>query len=103
MIRKQLNPIIFIICNEGYTIERYIHGMNAAYNDIGQWRYKELLPTLGAVEGTYKTYQIRTMREVQDLLTDPDFAQSSKLRVGALDLLVRALLTSCVVRGTLHA
>ena len=27
MIRHKLNPIIFVICNEGYTIERYIHGM----------------------------------------------------------------------------
>lgn len=27
MIRHKLNPIIFIICNDGYTIERFIHGM----------------------------------------------------------------------------
>ena len=34
MIRRGLNPIIFVICNEGYTIERYIHGFKAEYNDI---------------------------------------------------------------------
>lgn len=27
MIRKGLKPILFIICNDGYTIERFIHGM----------------------------------------------------------------------------
>lgn len=27
MIRNKLNPIIFVICNDGYTIERFIHGM----------------------------------------------------------------------------
>jgi len=42
MIRNKLNPIIFVICNEGYTIERYIHGMNDSYNDIQPWNYKDL-------------------------------------------------------------
>lgn len=27
MIRRRLSPIIFVICNDGYTIERFIHGM----------------------------------------------------------------------------
>lgn len=29
MIRRKLNPIIFVICNDGYTIERMIHGVEA--------------------------------------------------------------------------
>ena len=29
MIRHDLQPIIFIICNQGFTIERFIHGMTA--------------------------------------------------------------------------
>lgn len=105
MIRKRLNPIIFVICNDGYTIERYIHGMDATYNDIGKWNYKELLPTLGAEEGTYKTYQVKTMKEVQGLLNDDDFAQSSKLRVCCtwkLDVFYH-LLTSYLVCGAVHA
>ena len=81
MIRHDLNPIIFVICNEGYTIERFIHGMDAVYNDVGTWRYKDLLAAFGAKEGTYKTYQIKTMQEVQMLLNDKDFADSPHLRV----------------------
>ena len=34
MIRNQLKPIIFVINNDGYTVERLIHGMKAPYNDI---------------------------------------------------------------------
>lgn len=81
MIRHNLNPIIFVICNEGYTIERFIHGMDASYNDVGTWRYKDLLAAFGAKEGTYKTYQIRTMQEVKELLADGEFAESQCLRV----------------------
>lgn len=84
MIRHKLNPIIFVICNEGYTIERFIHGMDAEYNDIGTWRYKDLLAAFGAKEGTYKTYQIKTMQEVRKLLNDKDFADPPHLRVHPL-------------------
>ena len=27
MIRQNLNPVIFVINNDGYTVERMIHGM----------------------------------------------------------------------------
>ena len=37
MMRHGLNPIIFVLNNSGYTIERFIHGMNAKYNDIRNW------------------------------------------------------------------
>ena len=34
MIRQQLKPIIFVVNNDGYTVERLIHGMKEPYNDI---------------------------------------------------------------------
>lgn len=39
MIRNKLPLTIFVINNDGYTIERFIHGMKAPYNDIQPWRY----------------------------------------------------------------
>lgn len=81
LIRTSANGQSFVICNEGYTIERYIHGMEAGYNDVGLWRYKDLVAAFGAKEGTYKTYQIKTRQEVQDLLLDEDFASGNSLRV----------------------
>ncbi len=37
MIHHRLNPIIFVLNNSGYTIERYLHGKTRKYNDISNW------------------------------------------------------------------
>ena len=43
MLREDLNPIILVINNDGYTVERYIHGPKRKYNDINMWNYTQLL------------------------------------------------------------
>lgn len=47
MIRQQINPIIFVINNDGYTVERLIHGEHQLYNDIHMWDYKALPQVFG--------------------------------------------------------
>lgn len=42
MLRQKLTPIIFLLNNDGYTIERVIHGPTMEYNDIQMWNYAEL-------------------------------------------------------------
>ncbi|EPC6174580.1 alpha-keto acid decarboxylase family protein [Serratia marcescens] len=42
LLRCEQKPIIFLINNDGYTIERYILGENSSYNDIGPWDYAKL-------------------------------------------------------------
>ena len=42
MLSYNLKPIIFLINNDGYTIERDIHGATQPYNDIQPWRYHKL-------------------------------------------------------------
>jgi len=37
MMRHNLKPIIFLLNNSGYTIERYLHGTHRKYNDINNW------------------------------------------------------------------
>ena len=37
MIRHGLKPIIFVLNNSGYTIERFLHGKTRKYNDISNW------------------------------------------------------------------
>ncbi len=39
---RDLNPIIFLLNNDGYTIERLIYGADSSYNDINPWRYGRL-------------------------------------------------------------
>jgi len=42
ILRQGLNPIIFLLNNDGYTIERLIYGVNSTYNDIASWSYRQL-------------------------------------------------------------
>ncbi|ODM15741.1 hypothetical protein SI65_08975 [Aspergillus cristatus] len=41
MIRNRVDVVIFLINNDGYTIERYIHGMKARHNWVQPWMYLE--------------------------------------------------------------
>jgi indolepyruvate decarboxylase len=43
LFRYDLKPIIFLLNNDGYTIERLIYGPESFYNDIHPWQYG-LLP-----------------------------------------------------------
>ncbi|KAI1288999.1 thiamine pyrophosphate enzyme [Xylaria venustula] len=74
MIRHGLDIIIFVICNDGYTIERFIHGMDAAYNDVATWQYRDLGTVFGGSPQTVKSYAVHTPAELETLLADDDFA-----------------------------
>ncbi|KAI4747268.1 pyruvate decarboxylase [Aureobasidium sp. EXF-12298] len=67
MIREKLNIIIVVINNDGYTIERVIHGCKQTYNDIASWRYLQALNMFGATEDEVEmnTFSARTWRELQ--------------------------------------
>lgn len=45
MIRYGLKPVIFLLNNDGYTIERVI--VDRPYNDIQPWRYHKLVEVFG--------------------------------------------------------
>ncbi|MBE9049387.1 alpha-keto acid decarboxylase family protein [Nostocales cyanobacterium LEGE 11386] len=45
IIRHKLNPIIFLINNDGYTIERVIQ--DGPYNDIQPWKYHQIPQIFG--------------------------------------------------------
>ena len=42
MMRLGVKPIIFLLNNSGYTIERYLHGEKRKYNDITNWSVSPL-------------------------------------------------------------
>ncbi|KAH0181968.1 pyruvate decarboxylase, partial [Aureobasidium melanogenum] len=67
MIREKLNIIIVVINNDGYTIERVIHGRKQTYNDIASWRYLQALNMFGATEDEVdtNTFSARTWGELQ--------------------------------------
>ena len=65
---------MFLIENDGYTIERFVHGPEAGYNDIPQWQYRKIaeamLPERKANSKKFKTWHISTRRELENLLND---------------------------------
>ncbi|KAI0799304.1 thiamine pyrophosphate enzyme [Xylaria sp. FL0064] len=76
MIRHNLDVIIFVICNDGYTIERFIHGMEASYNDVATWQYRDLGTVFGGSPATVRSYAVHTPAELETLLADEDFASN---------------------------
>jgi pyruvate decarboxylase len=88
MIRNKLNPIIFVICNKGYTIERCIHGWDASYNDIQEWRYKDLPAAFGAQEGEVLTYRVSSKAEVEGLFRDEAFVDPEQKKLRFVELVM---------------
>ncbi|KAJ5594798.1 uncharacterized protein N7459_001006 [Penicillium hispanicum] len=80
MLRNKLNPIVFVICNEGYTIERYIHGWEARYNDIQPWDFANIPKVFGAQDG-YEGYRIKTRDELTKLFANQGFCNSENLQM----------------------
>lgn len=65
-LREQLTPIVFVINNNGYTVEREIHGATEPYNDIPMWDYQQLPFVFGGTPETVSTYKVTTTAELAE-------------------------------------
>jgi indolepyruvate decarboxylase len=63
MIRNHLKPIIFLLNNDGYTIERVIS--DHTYNDLQPWKYHKLVGVFGGGLGI----DVHTEGELEAALT----------------------------------
>lgn len=66
--REKLNPVMFVIDNSGYTVERVIHGMNEPYNDVPNLNYKLMPKAFGAKEDEYDFIEASTENELFDAI-----------------------------------
>ncbi|KAF1993998.1 pyruvate decarboxylase [Amniculicola lignicola CBS 123094] len=89
MLRNDLNPIIFVICNNGYTIERFIHGWEDKYNDVQEWKYRDLPAAFGARPDQYKTYRVDSKGGVEKLFRDEEFAGAGTKKLRFVELVMR--------------
>lgn len=80
IIRLNLNVVIFLINNDGYTIERCIHGRQQGYNDVSPWWYLLAPSFFGAKEGTY-TGRASTWAELSKILDDKKVADGEGLKM----------------------
>ncbi|MFE3258901.1 alpha-keto acid decarboxylase family protein [Nocardia sp. NPDC059091] len=67
-IREQLNGVIILVDNDGYAIERAIHGPAAPYNEIAPWRWPELPHAFGGDDESVLTLRATTVGELQHCL-----------------------------------
>lgn len=68
MIRQDIKPVIFIINNDGYTVERLIHGMEEPYNDIQMWDYKNLPKVFGGEKVT--THEVKSSNDLKQVFDE---------------------------------
>ena len=67
ILRRGLKPIVFVINNDGYTIERFILGPDSSYNDINQWRYAEAASFFDTRDRAI-SYTVHMENELEDAL-----------------------------------
>lgn len=79
MCKWETKPYLFVLNNDGYTIERLIHGMTATYNDIQPWNNLALLPLFNAKE--HEALRVSTTGEIDALFNDAAFSTNSKIRM----------------------
>jgi len=69
MLRHDFKPILFVINNFGYTIERVILGPHSAYNEIQNWSYTQL-PAVLADGRKVASYRVSTEEELDRALEE---------------------------------
>jgi pyruvate decarboxylase len=83
IIRENLNVIIILINNNGYTIERVIHGRHASYNGISQWNHQHALGLFGLSqdECSKRYFSARTWGELKKALDSQSVQQDDGVRL----------------------
>jgi indolepyruvate decarboxylase len=71
MLRHDYKPVIFLINNGGYTIERCWLGQAAPYNDIATWAYADL-PRVFRPDTTAQSFVARTVADLGKALSAPN-------------------------------
>jgi indolepyruvate decarboxylase len=51
IVRRKLNPIVFILNNDGYTTERFL--IDGGFNDIHGWDYHAIIGMIKGGKGWY--------------------------------------------------
>ncbi|EPE50779.1 alpha-keto acid decarboxylase family protein [Salmonella enterica] len=73
MLRDGQAPVILLLNNGGYTVERAIHGAAQRYNDIASWNWTQIPPALNAAQQVecWRVAQAIQLAEVLERLARP--------------------------------
>lgn len=67
MLRDKQRPLILLLNNEGYTVERAIHGPEQRYNDIALWDWNRL-PDAFAPDVPSRCWRVTRTHELQEAM-----------------------------------
>ncbi|SPO29447.1 probable PDC1 - pyruvate decarboxylase, isozyme 1 [Ustilago trichophora] len=95
MIKHGLTPYLFVLNNDGYEIERQIHGPQRSYNDIPPYDHSLLLDFFGndkfasnaeshkndPQRSKKQFYRVQTKAELDQLLKDEAFNKPDRIRL----------------------
>jgi TPP-dependent 2-oxoacid decarboxylase len=65
--REGVAPVVVVVNNGGYTVERAIHGQQAYYNDIVGWSWLDIPNALGVRD--HLAFRVETYGQLDDALT----------------------------------
>lgn len=91
MLKLDLKPIVFVLNNSGYTVERLIHGREAFYNSVPEWDYEALSRVFGPKHMSRYVGPIRTCGDLERLLQDVTFQKAECFQVRCHFRLICAL------------
>ena len=67
MLRDKQHPIILVLNNEGYTVERAIHGPEQRYNDIALWNWTQI-PQALSLDPQAQCWRVSEAEQLADVL-----------------------------------
>jgi indolepyruvate decarboxylase len=68
MLQERINPVIVLINNDGYTVERAIHGESQPYNDIPKCNWQAMPQAFGGNEDNTLLLKAETAGELKAAL-----------------------------------
>jgi pyruvate decarboxylase len=99
MIRAGIAPVVFVVNNSGYTIERLIWGAKQPYNDITPTNFAHLLPLYHHPSPDTSFHRAATPSELTSVLAEPALADPPHLQL--VELVLDKLDTSWRLGSTL--
>ncbi|EDW0819151.1 alpha-keto acid decarboxylase family protein [Salmonella enterica subsp. enterica] len=88
MLRDGQAPVILLLNNDGYTVERAIHGAAQRYNDIASWNWTQIPPALNAAQQAecWRVTQAIQLAEVLERLARPQRLSFIEVMLPKVDL-----------------
>ena len=79
LARERISATVVLVDNDGYTVERAIHGPHERYNDIARWDWGALMSALSPGDPNVTTRRAADAVELADALADAREAQGLTL------------------------